>query len=70
MWAPVLEVLPGPAWFGTGAKLGYIVAVRLVETVLGNRLRLVGRRLLQVLRAPGGAVGDLPTRRPGHRRAG
>ena len=36
MWAPVLEVLPGPAWFGTGAKLGYIVAVRLVETVLGN----------------------------------
>ncbi len=36
MWAPVLEVLPGPAWFGTGMKLGYIVAVRLVETVLGN----------------------------------
>jgi putative membrane protein len=36
MWAPVLEVLPGPAWFGTGAKLGYIVAVRIVETILGN----------------------------------
>jgi cytochrome c oxidase assembly factor CtaG len=36
MWAPVLEVLPAPAWFGTGLKLGYIVAVRLVETVLGN----------------------------------
>jgi cytochrome c oxidase assembly factor CtaG len=36
MWAPVIEVLPGPAWFGTGAKLGYIVAVRLFETVLGN----------------------------------
>ncbi|MBD0329526.1 MAG: cytochrome c oxidase assembly protein [Thermoleophilia bacterium] len=36
MWAPVLEVLPGPAWFGTGAKVGYIVVVRLVETVLGN----------------------------------
>jgi len=36
MWAPVLEVLPGPAWFGTGMKLGYIVAVRLVETILGN----------------------------------
>ncbi len=36
MWAPVLEVLPGPQWFGTGAKLGYIVAVRLIETVLGN----------------------------------
>jgi len=36
MWAAVVEVLPGPAWFGTTAKLGYIVAVRLLETVLGN----------------------------------
>jgi putative membrane protein len=36
MWAPVIEVLPGPAWFGTGAKLGYIVVVRMLETVLGN----------------------------------
>lgn len=36
MWAPVVEVLPAPAWFGTGWKLGYIVAVRLLETVLGN----------------------------------
>jgi putative membrane protein len=36
MWAPVVEVLPGPAWFGTAWKLGYIVAVRLFETVLGN----------------------------------
>jgi cytochrome c oxidase assembly factor CtaG len=36
MWAPIVEVLPGPAWFGTGAKLGYIAVVRLLETVLGN----------------------------------
>jgi putative membrane protein len=36
MWAAVVEVLPGPAWFGTAAKLGYVVAVRLFETVLGN----------------------------------
>jgi putative membrane protein len=36
MWAPVVEVLPGPMWFGTGAKLGYVVVVRLLETVLGN----------------------------------
>jgi putative membrane protein len=36
MWAAVLEPLPGPAWFGTGAKLGYIVVVRLLSTVLGN----------------------------------
>src|SRR2546423_1498885 len=36
MWAPVLEVLPAPEWFGTGWKLGYIVAVRLIATVLGD----------------------------------
>ena len=36
MWAPVVEVLPAPEWFGTGAKLGYIAVVRALETVLGN----------------------------------
>lgn len=36
MWAAVVEVLPGPAWFGTGGKLGYIVVVRLLEALLGN----------------------------------
>jgi cytochrome c oxidase assembly factor CtaG len=36
MWSPVVEVLPGPEWFGTGAKLGYVLLVRLVETILGN----------------------------------
>ncbi len=36
MWAPVLETLPAPEWFGTGAKLGYVAVVRLLETVLGN----------------------------------
>lgn len=36
MWAPVLETLPQPQWFGTAAKLGYIVVVRLVSTLLAN----------------------------------
>ena len=36
MWAPVIETLPAPAWFGTGMKAGYIFVVRLIETVLGN----------------------------------
>jgi putative membrane protein len=36
MWAPVVETLPAPEWFGTGVKLGYIAVVRLFETVLGN----------------------------------
>jgi cytochrome c oxidase assembly factor CtaG len=29
-------VLPGPEWFGTGAKMGYVVAVRVVSTIVGN----------------------------------
>jgi putative membrane protein len=36
MWEPVVETLPAPAWFGTGVKLGYIAAVRLLETIIGN----------------------------------
>ena len=36
IWEPVVETLPSPAWFGTGVKIGYIFAVRLIETVLGN----------------------------------
>jgi cytochrome c oxidase assembly factor CtaG len=38
MWAPVLETLPMPEWFGTGAKLGYVAAVRVAEGILGNVL--------------------------------
>ena len=38
MWMPVFETLPAPEWFGTGAKLAYIVAVRMVGTVLANVL--------------------------------
>jgi putative membrane protein len=36
LWLPVLETLPAPEWFGTGAKLVYILGVRLVATVIGN----------------------------------
>ena len=36
MWSPVLETLPAPAWFGTVAKLGYVVVVRIATTILGN----------------------------------
>ena len=42
MWAAVVEVLPGPEWFGTGAKFGYVVAVRLIETVLANVILWAG----------------------------
>jgi cytochrome c oxidase assembly factor CtaG len=36
MWSPVVETLPAPEWFGTGAKMGYVVVVRLWSTILGN----------------------------------
>jgi cytochrome c oxidase assembly factor CtaG len=36
MWFALLGPLPQPAWFGNGAKLLYIVAVRLVAALLGN----------------------------------
>jgi cytochrome c oxidase assembly factor CtaG len=48
MWAAVVEVLPGPAWFGTGAKLLYIVAVRLIETVLANVFIWTGSPIYEV----------------------
>jgi cytochrome c oxidase assembly factor CtaG len=37
-WAAVLEPLPGPSWFGSGAKLIYIVVARLIGMVLANVL--------------------------------
>ena len=36
MWLAVLGPLPQPSWFGNGAKLLYIVAVRLTGALLGN----------------------------------
>ena len=38
VWLPVIATLPAPEWFGTGAKLGYVVGVRGVESLLGNLL--------------------------------
>jgi putative membrane protein len=36
MWAALLEPLPGPAWFGSGFKALYVIAVRFVYAVLAN----------------------------------
>ena len=36
MWLALLGPLPQPAWFGNGAKLAYVVAVRLTGTLLAN----------------------------------
>ena len=58
MWLPVLETLPAPEWFGTGAKLAYIAGVRVVETVLGNVFVWSGDRPTR-LRPRRGALGHL-----------
>ncbi len=38
MWMALLGPLPKPAWFGNGAKIAYIIAVRLIGSVLANAL--------------------------------
>lgn len=38
VWLPVFETLPAPAWFGTGAKLGYLLLWRVGQMALGNVL--------------------------------
>jgi len=48
MWLPVLETLPAPEWFGTGWKFGYIAAVRVIETILGNVFIWAGRPFYRV----------------------
>ena len=42
MWGAVIEVLPGPEWFGTAAKMGYVIVVRIVSTIVGNVLVWAG----------------------------
>jgi cytochrome c oxidase assembly factor CtaG len=38
MWAALFEPLPGPAWFGTGPKVIYVIVMRLIEALLANIL--------------------------------
>ena len=42
IWLSLLGPLPKPAWFGNGAKVIYVIAVRLVGTVLANVLMWTG----------------------------
>jgi putative membrane protein len=36
MWAAIVEPVPGPAWFGNGAKAVYVLAVRAVGTAVAT----------------------------------
>ncbi len=68
LWLPVLETLPAPEWFGTGAKLGYIVGVRLVATVLGNVFVWGGSPFYDVYDTGNEYLGLSPAGRPEPRR--
>jgi putative membrane protein len=58
VWLALLGPLPKPAWFGNGARLGYIVAVRLTGAALGNVLVFGGRPFYPVY---GTGAGDQNT---------
>ena len=60
LWLPVLETLPAPEWFGSGAKLGYIVGVRLVATLLGNVFVWSGSTFYDVYDTGGDYLGLSP----------
>jgi putative membrane protein len=60
MWAPVVETLPAPAWFGSGLRLGYVLVVRAAMMALGNVFLFSGAALyygsLADQRAAGGVM--------------
>ena len=60
MWMALLGPLPKPSWFGNGAKLGYIVAVRLTTTVLANVFVWTGTAFFGVYAAGERAHGISP----------
>jgi putative membrane protein len=43
MWMPLFGPLPVPRWFGSGAKVGYILAAWLSGTLLANLFIWLGR---------------------------
>src|ERR1700712_4800577 len=61
MWMALLGPLPKPAWFGNGWKIGYIVAVRLIQSVLANPLLWSGGALYPPYAAGEGSGGLLAT---------
>jgi cytochrome c oxidase assembly factor CtaG len=65
MWMPLFGPLPKPAWFGTVAKLGYILAVRLAGAVLGNILIWSGTVFYTAYAAGEAAHGISPLRDQG-----
>jgi putative membrane protein len=55
VWMALLGPLPKPRWFGNGARLGFVVAVRLTGTVLANIL-IFGGTVFYPYYRPGDAL--------------
>ena len=69
MWGALIEPIPGPAWFGSGAKATYVLAVRALGcAILGNILIWSGDLVLPRLRRRGADLGHLAAARPADRR--
>lgn len=51
VWMSLLGPLPKPTWFSNGARLVYILAVRLIGTVLGNVMIFAGTAFYPYYRA-------------------
>ena len=64
MWMALLGPLPKPAWFGNAAKIGYIVAVRLIQSVLANALLWSGGVLYPRYAAGEALLGHHARQRP------
>ncbi len=66
MWMPVFGPLPKPAWFSSGWKVAYVIAVRFASAILGNVLMWSGTVLYPIY-GPGerywgiSAMGDQST---------
>ncbi len=45
IWAAVIEPLPGPAWFGSGAKAAFVLAMRTLGAVLATVFIWAGQPL-------------------------
>jgi len=60
MWLPVFETLPAPEWFGTGAKLAYILVVRSVGMIFANVLVWASSPFYDPYRSGGSHYGISP----------
>lgn len=60
IWLSLVGPLPKPEWFGNGAKVAYVIAVRLIGAVLANVLMWSGSLLYPRYEVAGAGTGIEP----------